>query len=67
MYNGTPICKQWNDGRKCKFGQSCKFEHRCDVIINDRGEVCGSKKHTRYGHKAATVAPQPPGGEQEDE
>ena len=64
-HNGKQICKMWNDGRKCKFGQSCKFEHRCDVIINDRGDVCGSTQHTRYKHKEATAAP--PGGGDEEE
>ena len=49
----------WNDGRGCRFGQSCKYEHRCDVKINERGDVCGSTQHTRYKHKEATAS-QPP-------
>ena len=68
-YRGKQICKQWADGRGCKFGNGCKFEHRCDVIINERGDVCGSTEHTRYQHVTATAGgssrqppPPPPGG-----
>ena len=66
-YKGKLICKMWNDGRKCKFGQSCKFEHRCDVVINDRGDMCGSDKHTRYNHKEATAAQGQPQAEEDGE
>ena len=68
-YKGKAICKRHNDGRKCSYGRSCKFPHVCDVVVNDRGDVCGSLEHKRYGHKAAAAvgAPPPQGDEAGDE
>lgn len=65
-YRGKPICKKHADGRKCDFGSNCRFAHVCDIVINERGEVCGSTEHTRGGHKSATAAARPQGGGQEE-
>ena len=49
---GKKICKFWTDGRVCKFGDSCKMEHRCDWMIDDGNggtKICGLP-HKRIDH-----------------
>ena len=46
--DGKQVCKPSQDGRGCRFGGNCKFEHACDVMVGDH--ICGSTSHTRYDH-----------------
>ena len=48
--DGKQICKRHNDKADggCKFGNNCKFEHACDVMVN--GKACGSRDHHRLTH-----------------
>ena len=51
-WNGKPLCKRWNDERRCT-GRKCPFghEHRCDVLLQ-QGSVCASSSHTRLEHNS---------------
>jgi hypothetical protein len=44
-FEGSPICKRFNDNRGCAGG-SCGKVLRCDALKPD-GRVCGSKQHNR--------------------
>jgi len=44
------ICKAWNDTRGCKRNCPKQHAHICDVVLSN-GQLCGSSKHNRLGHK----------------
>ena len=50
--DGRQICKHFNDRRnntECPFGQNCRFEHCCDVLVN--GKCCEARDHHRLTHR----------------
>ena len=48
MWNGKPICKQFNDNRGCRDAK-CNREHRCDFLLPN-GQPCGAT-HSRINHE----------------